>query len=62
MTRSVKSPRPCHINDASTKPSGTVRRVIYPVGGGERTLKALAAEAWANEARYPGSGPWPAAW
>jgi hypothetical protein len=44
------------------KPSGTVRRVIYPVGGGERTLKALAAEAGANEARYPGSGSWPEAW
>ncbi|GAA3063948.1 hypothetical protein OG590_37445 (plasmid) [Streptomyces goshikiensis] len=32
-------------------PAGTVRRVIYPVVGGEKTLKALAAEAAANEAR-----------
>lgn len=32
--------------------SGTVRRVIYLVVGGEKTLKALAAEAAANEARY----------
>ena len=26
--------------------------MIYPVVGGERTLKAIAAEAAANEARY----------
>jgi hypothetical protein len=26
-------------------PSGTVRRVIFPVVGGEKTLKALADEA-----------------
>lgn len=32
--------------------SGTLRRVIFPVVGGEKTLKALAAEAAANEARY----------
>ncbi|OEV04601.1 Tn3 family transposase [Streptomyces oceani] len=37
---------------ALADPSGVVRRVIYPVVGGERTLKALAAEAAANEARY----------
>ncbi|MCX5420419.1 hypothetical protein [Streptomyces sp. NBC_00078] len=37
---------------ALSEPSGTVRRVIYPVVGGEKTLKALAAEAAANEARY----------
>ncbi|WP_217687117.1 DUF4158 domain-containing protein [Streptomyces sp. CAI-85] len=36
---------------ALSEPSGTVRRVIYPVVGGEKTLKALAAEAAANEAR-----------
>ncbi|MEU0913232.1 DUF4158 domain-containing protein [Streptomyces althioticus] len=36
---------------ALSEPSGMVRRVIYPVVGGERTLKALAAEAAANEAR-----------
>ncbi|MGW5171563.1 DUF4158 domain-containing protein [Streptomyces nodosus] len=35
-----------------SEPSGTVRRVIFPVVGGEKTLKALAAEAAANEARY----------
>jgi hypothetical protein len=29
---------------ALSEPSGTVRRVIYPVVGGEKTLKALAAE------------------
>ncbi|WP_243740877.1 hypothetical protein [Streptomyces sp. 8K308] len=37
---------------ALAEPSGVVRRVIYPVVGGEKTLKALAAEAAANEARY----------
>ncbi|MFD5437068.1 Tn3 family transposase [Kitasatospora sp. NPDC127067] len=37
---------------ALAEPSGTVRRVIYPVVGGERTLKALAAEAAANERKY----------
>ncbi|MFF3129289.1 hypothetical protein ACFVRD_45445 [Streptomyces sp. NPDC057908] len=37
---------------ALSEPSGAVRRVIYPVVGGEKTLKALAAEAAANEARY----------
>ncbi|GAA2271546.1 Tn3 family transposase [Kitasatospora sp. NPDC001175] len=37
---------------ALAEPAGTVRRVIYPAVGGERTLKALAAEAAANEARY----------
>ncbi|MGW0928956.1 Tn3 family transposase [Streptomyces sp. NPDC002644] len=37
---------------ALSEPSGTVRRVIYPVVGGEKTLKALAAEAAANEAKY----------
>ena len=37
---------------ALAEPAGTVRRVIYPVVGGEKTLKALAAEAAANEARY----------
>ncbi|MGW0753521.1 DUF4158 domain-containing protein [Streptomyces sp. NPDC002587] len=37
---------------ALSQPSGTVRRVIFPVVGGEKTLKALAAEAAANEARY----------
>ncbi|BBJ37580.1 hypothetical protein SSPO_002980 [Streptomyces antimycoticus] len=37
---------------ALSEPSGTVRRVIYPVVGGEKTLKALAAEAAANEVRY----------
>ncbi|MEE1836194.1 DUF4158 domain-containing protein [Streptomyces sp. SP17KL33] len=37
---------------ALSEPSGTVRRVIYPVVGWEKTLKALAAEAAANEARY----------
>ncbi|MCK2145372.1 DUF4158 domain-containing protein (plasmid) [Streptomyces sp. WAC00276] len=37
---------------ALSEPSGTVRRVIFPVVGGEKTLKALAAEAAANEARY----------
>ncbi|MFG2638800.1 hypothetical protein ACGFX8_34500 [Streptomyces sp. NPDC048362] len=35
---------------AVTEPGGTVRRVIYPVAGA--TLKALAAEPAANEARY----------
>ncbi|WP_338145719.1 Tn3 family transposase [Streptomyces scabichelini] len=35
-----------------SQPSGTVRSVIYPVVGGEKTLKALAAEAAANEAKY----------
>ena len=35
-----------------SEPSGTVRRVVYLVAGGEKTLKALAAEAGANEARY----------
>jgi len=33
------------------QPSGTVRQVIFPVVS-EKTLKALAAEAAANEARY----------
>jgi len=33
------------------QPSGTVRQVIFPVVN-EKTLKALAAEAAANEARY----------
>ncbi|MFD3734585.1 DUF4158 domain-containing protein [Streptomyces sp. NPDC058632] len=37
---------------ALSEPSGTVRRVIFPAVGGEKTLKALAAEAAANEARY----------
>ncbi|MCX5380963.1 DUF4158 domain-containing protein [Streptomyces sp. NBC_00091] len=37
---------------ALSEPSGTVRRAIYPVVGWEKTLKALAAEAAANEARY----------
>ncbi|GAA0699904.1 Tn3 family transposase [Kitasatospora atroaurantiaca] len=37
---------------ALAEPAGTVRRVIYPVVGGEKTLKALAAEAAATEARY----------
>lgn len=37
---------------ALSEPSGTVRRVIFPVVGGEKTLKALAAEAAVNEARY----------
>ncbi|CAL9649986.1 hypothetical protein [Streptomyces sp. enrichment culture] len=37
---------------ALSEPSGTVWRVIFPVVGGEKTLKALAAEAAANEARY----------
>lgn len=37
---------------ALAQPAGTVKRVIYPAVGGERTLKALAAEAAANEARY----------
>ncbi|MGI5341902.1 DUF4158 domain-containing protein [Streptomyces sp. CA-181903] len=37
---------------ALSEPAGTVRRVIFPVVGGEKTLKALAAEAAANEARY----------
>nr|WSZ98245.1 hypothetical protein OH820_23525 [Streptomyces sp. NBC_00857] len=36
---------------ALAESAGTVRRVIYPVVGGEKTLKALAAEAAANEAR-----------
>ncbi|WP_406416653.1 Tn3 family transposase [Streptomyces sp. NBC_00842] len=36
---------------AVAEPGGTVRKVIYPVAG-ESTLKALAAEAAANEARY----------
>ncbi|NGO71269.1 Tn3 family transposase, partial [Streptomyces boncukensis] len=36
---------------AVAEPQGTVQRVIYPVAG-ETTLKALAAEAKANEARY----------
>lgn len=36
---------------AVAEPGGTVRRVIFPVAG-ESTLKALAAEAAANEARY----------
>ncbi|QDQ15933.1 hypothetical protein [Streptomyces spectabilis] len=36
---------------ALAEPGGTVRRVIYPVAG-ETTLKALAAEEAANEARY----------
>ncbi|MCX4851287.1 DUF4158 domain-containing protein [Streptomyces sp. NBC_00893] len=36
---------------AVAEPGGTVRKVIYPVAG-EPTLKALAAEAAANEARY----------
>jgi TnpA family transposase len=37
---------------ALAEPAGTVRKVIYPVVGGELTLKALAAEAAANEARH----------
>ncbi|WP_328661778.1 hypothetical protein [Streptomyces sp. NBC_00334] len=36
---------------AVAKPGGTARKVIYPVVG-ESTLKALAAETAANEARY----------
>ncbi|MFC9219753.1 Tn3 family transposase [Streptomyces hygroscopicus] len=36
---------------ALAEPGGTVRKVIFPVVG-EKTLKALAAEAAANEARY----------
>ncbi|MFE5940811.1 Tn3 family transposase [Streptomyces sp. NPDC056470] len=36
---------------ALAEPGGTVRKVIFPVVG-EKTLKALAAEAEANEARY----------
>lgn len=36
---------------ALSEPNGTVRRVIFPVAG-ESTLRALAAEAAANEARY----------
>ncbi|MFE4540834.1 DUF4158 domain-containing protein [Streptomyces scopuliridis] len=36
---------------AVAEPGGTVRKVICPVAG-ESTLKALAAEAAANEARY----------
>jgi hypothetical protein len=36
---------------AVAEPGGTVRKVIHPVAG-ESTLKALAAEAAANEARY----------
>ncbi|MFD7746582.1 DUF4158 domain-containing protein [Streptomyces sp. NPDC059698] len=36
---------------AVAEPGGTVRKVIFPVAG-ESTLKALAAEAAANEARY----------
>ncbi|MEU7886756.1 DUF4158 domain-containing protein [Microbispora bryophytorum] len=36
---------------AVAEPGGTVRKVIYPVAG-ESMLKALAAEAAANEARY----------
>jgi hypothetical protein len=36
---------------AVAEPGGTVRKVIYPVAG-ESTLKALAAEAAASEARY----------
>ena len=37
--------------DVLSEPWGTVRRVIYPVARGEKTLKTLAAEAAANEAR-----------
>lgn len=33
------------------EPAGTVRKVIFPVVG-KKTLKALAAEAVANDARY----------
>ncbi|MFJ3933011.1 DUF4158 domain-containing protein [Streptomyces sp. NPDC090029] len=36
---------------AVAEPGGTVRKVLYPVAG-ESTLKALATEAAANEARY----------
>ncbi|MEU4955259.1 Tn3 family transposase [Streptomyces lavendulae] len=36
---------------AVAEPGGIVRKVIFPVAG-ESTLKALAAEAAANEARY----------
>ncbi len=36
---------------ANAEPGGRVRKVIYPVAG-ESTLKAMAAEAAANEARY----------
>lgn len=36
---------------AVAEPQGTVRKVVYPVAG-ESVLKALAAEAKANEARY----------
>ncbi|MEU2346857.1 hypothetical protein ABZ601_33655 [Streptomyces sp. NPDC012842] len=36
---------------AVAEPGGRVRKVIYPVAG-ESTLKAMAAEAAANEARY----------
>ncbi|WP_106969356.1 hypothetical protein [Streptomyces bikiniensis] len=34
------------------EPSGAVRRVVFPVVGGEKTLKAPEAEAAANEARH----------
>ncbi|MDH6218925.1 hypothetical protein M2283_006259 [Streptomyces pseudovenezuelae] len=37
---------------ALSEPAGTVRKLIYPVVGGEKTLQALAAEAAANEAKY----------
>lgn len=37
---------------AVSDPGGIVRRVIFPVAGGEATLRALTAEAAANEARY----------
>ncbi|MEU9455066.1 hypothetical protein [Streptomyces sp. NPDC048277] len=36
---------------AGAEPGGTVRKVVYPVAE-ESTLKALATEAAANEARY----------
>ncbi|MFE3717204.1 hypothetical protein [Streptomyces cyaneofuscatus] len=42
---------------AVAEPGGTVRKVICPVAG-EPTLKALAAEAAANEARYRARVRW----
>jgi len=41
---------------ALAEPGGTVRKVIFPVVG-KKTLKALAAEAVANEARVQGAHP-----
>jgi TnpA family transposase len=37
---------------AVSDPGGIVRKVIFPVAGGEATLRALTAEAAANELRY----------